>query len=289
MKSGSHQMPKQAPTDRARYLVSLIEAEGVRNGREDSFKMSRSGLLTTRFLLGIPLQELSPARVVHLCEALGMPRRSQASLLDHLGNANLIFFGLEEDGERSVYKVYLEFWDSVRRQVLNSGCTDPLLLNLGFKWLAGGEDSDVRVARYTCFPLLSVPDIMGRLRRISGNGCSPATHAAASGIIKRAAAANPSASFLYVEVSEEGNPRKSFDVNLYKANLQVDDIHSFLSDVARHFRISYDTFQLWLERIADRPLGHLSGGLDKDGQEFMTTYYETHALDDWTQGQAYSP
>jgi len=269
-----------APTDRAHYLVSLVEAEGVRHGREDSFKMSRAGLLTNRFLLGVPMREISPARVMHLCNALGMPQSCQASFLGHLGDANLIFFGLEDDGERGVYKVYLEFWDSVRRQVRRTGRTDPLLLNLGFKWRAGGDGSDVRVARYTCFPLLSVYDILGRLQQIYADGGAPAAHAGASAIIQRAAAANPSASFLYVEVSEEGNPRKSFDVNLYKANLHVGDIHTLLSELARHFCIPAETFQPWLKRIAARPLGHLSGGLDKDGRDFMTTYYETHALDD---------
>lgn len=273
-------MHSQAPTDRAHYLASLIEAEGVRYGREDSFKLSRGGLLTNRFLLGIPMREISPARVMHLCSVLGMPQSCQASFMNHLRDANLIFFGLEDDGERGVYKVYLELWDSVRRQVRSTGRTDPLLLNIGFKWRADGGGSDVRVARYTCFPLLSVHGIMGRLQQIYADGGAPATHAAASGIIQRAAAANPSASFLYVEVSEEGNPRKSFDVNLYKANLHVGDIQPFLSDLARHFCIPDESFQPWLKRIADRPLGHLSGGLDKDGRDFMTTYYETHALDE---------
>ena len=272
-------MHAHVPTDRAQYLASLIEAEGVRYGREDSFKLSRAGLLTNRFLLGIPLQETSPARVMHLCKTLGMPHRCQASVLDHLGRANLIFFGLEDDGVRGVYKVYLEFWDSVRRQVRSTGSTDPLLLNLGFKWRAGGDGSDVRVARYTCFPLLSVADILGRLHQVYAGARSPASHAVASGIIRRAAAANPSASFLYVEVSEDGNPRRSFDVNLYKANLSVGAIHPFLSDVARHFCIPPETIEPWLRRIAARPLGHVSGGLDKDGRDFMTTYYETRALD----------
>ena len=273
-------MDTLAQTDRAQYLASLIGAEGVRHGREDSFKMSRAGLLTNRFLLGIPMQEISPARVMHLCNALGMPQSCRASFMNHLRDANLIFFGLEDDGERAVYKVYLEFWDLVRQYVRRTGSTDPLLLNLGFKWRAGDEGSDVRVARYTCFPLLSVYDILGRVEQIYADGSAPAAHAGASEIIRRAAAANPSASFLYVEVSEEGNPRKSFDVNLYKANLNVRDINPMLSDLARHFCIPPETFQPWVQRIADRPLGHLSGGLDKDGRDFMTTYYETHALDD---------
>ena len=273
-------MHEQAPSARARFLASLIEAEGVRYGREDSFKMSHASLLTQRFLLGIPLRAISPARLTHLCNALGMPQGCQATFLRHLADANLVFFGLEEDGDRGVYKVYLEFWDSVRRQVRRTRRRDPLLLHLGFKWRADGDGNDVRVARYTCFPLLSVYDILGRVQQIYADGSAAMTHAAASGIIQRAAAANPAAAFLYVEVSEEGNPRKSFDVNLYKANLRVADIQPFLYDLARHFCIPAQTLQTWLQRIAARPLGHLAGGIGKEDEEFMTTYYETQALDE---------
>lgn len=273
-------MPLQRPTDRAKHLVSLVEAESVRYGREDSFKLSRAGLLTNRFLLGIPLKEISPARVMHLCKALGMPERCQAPLLDHLGNANEVLFGLEDDGKRGVYKVYLEFWESVRRHVRSTGCTDPRLLHLGFKWLAEGDGTDVRLARYTCFPLLSAFDILVRVKQICSNSGSSVTHAATSGIIQRAAAANPSASFLYVEVCEEGNPRRSFDVNLYKASLTVGDIQPFLSPVAKHFSIPAETFIPWLKMIDARPLGHIAGGLDKNGQDFMTIYYEIRTLDE---------
>jgi hypothetical protein len=273
-------MTVQLPSERAHFLASLIEAEGLRYGREDSFKMSHGGLLTERFLLGIPLHEIPLDRIMHVCNELGMPQSCRECFLAHLNAANLIFFGVEDDGERGVYKVYLEFWDEVRLQVLRTGRTDPLLLNLGFKWYAGEEDSDVRVARYTCYPCLSVYDILGRIQQIYADGSSPAAHAGTSGIIRRSAEANPSASFLYVEVSEKGNPRKSFDVKLYKANLSVADIQGFLSDLAGYFCIPAETFSSLLQQISSRPLGHLSGGRDKDGRDFVTAYYETCALED---------
>jgi hypothetical protein len=271
-------MQDQAPSARARFLASLIEAEGVPYGREDSFKMSSAGLVTQRFLLGVPLQGISPPRLAQLCVAMGMPQSCQASFQRHLADANLVFFGLEEDGDRSVYKVYLEFWDSVRQQVLRSRQRDPLLLHLGFKWAADGDGKDARTARYTCFPLLSVADILDRLAALYANGRASEAHAAASAIIQRAAAANPAAAFLYVEVGEEGNPRRSFDVNVYKAGLCVADIEAPLHRLAQHYRLQADRFQAWLGQVAARPLGHLAGGIDKAGEDFMTIYFETRAI-----------
>jgi hypothetical protein len=241
--------------------------------------MSRAGLVTQRFLLGVPLQGLSPDRLIHLCKAIGMPLRCQELMQAQVREANLVFFGLDEDGEHGSYKVYLEFWDSVRRQVLRTRRSDPLLLHLGFKWRAEGDGGDARVARYTCFPLLSVHGILRRLNALYADDSAPEGFAAASAVIRRAASANPKATFLYVEASEEGNPRKSFDVNLYKAGLRVADIQVELQGLAPHFGIPAQDLDAWLPRIGACPLGHLAGGVDKDGRDFMTTYYETRALD----------
>jgi hypothetical protein len=268
-----------APSAQSQFLVSLVEAEGVGYGREDSFKMSGAGLLTQRFMLGIPLQTISPARLSYLCTALDMPPHCRVLLQRHQADANLIFFGLEENGTRSTYKVYLEFWESVKRKVLSSQSSAPLLLHLGFKWHAGGDGRDARVARYMCYPLLTVNAMLQRLQPMYATGGTPTAQDRVSHIIRRAASANPGASFIYIEASEEGNRRKSFDVNLYKAKLCVKDIHASLCDLAHHFGIPAQPLQSWLQHIRTCPLGHVSGGIDKDGWEFMTTYYETKALD----------
>jgi hypothetical protein len=266
-------------TARSLFLTSMIEAEGVRHGREDSFKMSRASLLAQRFMLGIPTQGIAPARILGWCDALGMPQRLKASLAQHLPDANLVFVGLEEGGDHGVYKVYLEFWDRVKREVRRTGRTDPLLLHLGFKWRAGGDGSDGRIARYTCFPLLSVSGCLARIGQIYQGATAREAHDAAVGIIRQAAAANPAASFLYVEVGEEGNPRKSFDINLYKAEITVADIDAFLRDLVQHFGIAAEQFEPLIARARSQLLGHLSGGLDREGKDFMTLYYETRPLD----------
>jgi hypothetical protein len=273
-------MPTLEPaSERSRFLTSLIEAEAVHYGREDSFKMSPGSLQAQRFLVGIPTQDLAPARILHWCETLGMPDRIRAEFVKHLPDANMIGIGLDDGLDHGVYKMYLEFWDNVRRVVLDTGRTDPMTLHLGFKWRAQGDGSDARIARYTCFPMLSVNNILARIARIYHGATTPTAHDLAAGIVRLAAAANPAALFLYVESSEEGDPRTSFDINLYKSELTMSDIDPFLRGLAQHFAIPDEQFLPLIERVGAHLLGHLSGGLNREGKDAMTLYYETRALD----------
>jgi hypothetical protein len=265
-------------SERSLSLISLIEAEGVHYGREDSFKMSDAGLLTRRFLLGFPTQDVAPNRVLRMCDSLGMPQRLQAVFAEHFCDANMVGVGLEDGPGHAVYKMYLEFWDKVRLLVRRTGQTDPALLHLGFKWSAKDRSSDGRIARYTCFPRLSTHDILARIEQIY-SGVTRSARELATGIVRRAAAANPRTLFLYVEADEEGNPRNFFDINLYKSELKMQDIDPFLRGLAQHYGIPDAEFLPLLARIGPYLLGHLSGGTDRNGKEATTLYYETRALD----------
>ncbi len=266
-------------SERSRLLTSLIEAEGVHFGREDSFKMSHASLQTERFLLGIPTQGIAPARILRWCEVLGMPKRFQAAFLEHAPDANMVGVGLEGSRDHGVYKMYLEFWDKVRLDVRRTGRTDPMLLHLGFKWRAERDGSDGRIARYNCFPRLSVHDTLARIEEIYSGASTQTAQELAMGIVRRAATAAPTELFLYVETSEEGNPRKSFDINLYKSELTMADIDPFLRGLGRHYGLPDEQFLPLLSQVGPRLLGHLSGGLDRGGNDATTLYYETRALD----------
>jgi hypothetical protein len=83
---------------------------------------------------------------------------------------------------------------------------------------------------------------------------------------------------LYLEVSEEGNPRSSFDVNLYKSGLAVADVGAQLRPAAAHFELAAETIEAQLERLGACPLGHISSGPDRKGNQFLSVYAQTVAL-----------
>ncbi len=78
---------------------------------------------------------------------------------------------------------------------------------------------------------------------------------------------------LYFEATEEGNPRKSFDVNVYRANLKVAEVYPLLVRIARHYAVDSQAVEEVYEGIRDQVLGHLSGGVDREGRDFLTIYF----------------
>jgi len=81
----------------------------------------------------------------------------------------------------------------------------------------------------------------------------------------------------YLEVEEEGNPRKSFDINAYKAHLHLEELAPVLTDLARRYSIPQQKFQDLMGDISGKIFGHLSGGIDRSGRDFFTIHYGVEA------------
>lgn len=262
----------------ARPLLRLVRGLGVGFGFERSFKLSAGSLREDRMILGVRTRLVDAQSLLGVCREIGMPRDYLAQFESALPQANTAGFGFEGDEHGGVYKVYLEFWEQlwqrVQREPRNVA---PALLFLGFKWQAA-DSARGAVARYTCHPLLSVQGILRRLGALyEGRPDSPSLLAARD-ILALAAGRLGSGSFVYVEAAEEGNPRKSFDLNFYKAGLRVSDLQSVLQALGRRHSIPAEALQRLGASAGGRPFGHLSGGLGRDGRDFLTVYYEIEGL-----------
>ncbi|MFH0882469.1 MAG: hypothetical protein V2A56_05755, partial [bacterium] len=77
----------------------------------------------------------------------------------------------------------------------------------------------------------------------------------------------------YLEVNEENNPRSSFDINMYGANLRLEVLHPFFLDMCHHYSISDQHFDNLYEPIKTKICGHLGGGNDGKGKDFLTVYF----------------
>lgn len=255
-------------------LIACLKAMGVRYGREDSFKLCHRRVLGGRVLLGISAADLEVADALALASTVDMPDVCLQVLLSHTAEANAVFFGFEDLGTSWVCKVYLEFWDKVRRETRRTGSQAPQLLHLGVKWdtaLPGRH----QVARYDCHPLLGVRAILRRIVMCYGEDGASALCALAQAIVRAAAQRNRDASWLYLEVSEQGNPRASFDINLYKSGMLVADIGQQLRQAGAFLALPPERIEEQLFRLGACPLGHLSSGMDRHGQPFLTVYGET--------------
>ena len=263
----------------ARPLFELVRGLNVGCGVERSFKMSEDGLYDDRLILGVRPKLAQPHALLALCRRLGMPQDHLSQFEQHLPQANTVGFGFEASDGGSFTKVYLEFWDALRARLQREPRNiAPALLFLGFKWDGAGSDR-AAVARYTCYPLLSIRGIRQRLDALYQDHHAAASLEATRAILQAAAGRiERGDSFVYVEASEEGNPRRSFDLNFYKAGLRVADLRNPVEALSRSYAIPAGALERALSAAAPRPFGHLSGGLDRNGRDFLTVYYELEGL-----------
>lgn len=266
-------LPPDAAAERAALTLRLVAALGAPRNHERSFRIAPGALMANRFLLSLDPGDIpgdARARVLEVCRQLGMPAAAQADAADRLPQACSVHFGFEEGGGRMLSKLYLEFaaGDAGPRTAASG---EPVLLHLAFKW-APGDEACV-VSRYWLHPALDAHGIEQRLAAIyAGEAAGPSLEIARS-VLRLAAGRSAHGALQYLEVTEDGHPRRSFDLNCYDAGLQVKDVQGALFAMRDRFEVRPGQFQALYDQIRDSRFGHLAGGIHRDGADFFNVYY----------------
>lgn len=269
--------PVAEPSSGADHLIELIDALGVSYGLEHSFKIFPGAILGDRVLLGFHHDDLKGddtyATLFNVCRKLGMPDRFMAIYRERLPEANILLFGYEGTAQGGIYKAYLEFggmFAAVAQGPPDKSVAFPL--HLGFKWDAA-DNQKAALAHYTCYPNLPVEDMFYRIRKQFYGEKDAASFEIVRGIVERASREVNAEQFLYLEVEEEGNPRKSYDINMYRANLPLKELYPWLRESCRINGIAPETLHALYAPMKERFFGHISGGRDREDRPFLTYYF----------------
>ena len=276
----TRQKPPSHSTERlpekAKALFHLIKDLGLEVGYERSFKIFEKTLLTNRFLLGFSKKSIkrkAREKIIDICARMDMPDTFMEDFSEKLSEANYVHFGFEEDETTSVYKAYLEFYDKIEKEIKSRpGKSDHFLLHLGFKWDVADHSKRV-LTRYTWYPSLTVEQILKRTANILDPKEYGYPFEIVKGILDIASRKIPHQDILYLEVTEGNSPRRSFDINMYRANLQLSELYPSLSKMCEHYSIPLEEFRNLYDRVKTKTFGHLSGGISRRRVDFLTVYY----------------
>jgi len=278
--TNSNQVPsiseKPPFSEKAGVLFHLIKSLNVEYGFERSFKISEKSLLGNRFLFTMnkhSIRQDPHERILNICRRMDMPEKLFEVFNKNLPSANYVHFGFEEDEKSYIYKAYLEFWTDWENEIKNRpNRSDPFLVHLGFKWDVS-EPIRCVLTKYTCYPCLSVGHILERISKVFDRDRYRTPFEIAKGIVSLASARISHDKIFYVEVEEENNPRRSFDMNMYSAKVRLEELYPFLSDMCQHYSIPAEEFHILYDQFKTKLFGHLSGGIDREGKDFLTLYY----------------
>ncbi|WP_152536238.1 hypothetical protein [Mesorhizobium loti] len=272
--------PKRIPIEaQGRLMLSLIESLNCPFGLERSAKLGDSDINEDRFLAIVHKDSLgrdAKAGLRQIARKLSLPEDMLDMLCQHLGEAEIVHFGYE-GGKVGLYKIYVEFSGRVRRGLAKGAKVATELVHIAVKWRPE-EPGSARVSRYL-WPAEArgVEAIGQRLVGLRSNsGFFPSVDAAFE-MIEVARHHCPEDRIFFMEVQEDGSPRHSFDINFYSAGIQVASVEDAVRRLASAYDIEADKLDRWLSRIAGEPLGHLSGGLGRNGRDFATLYFGASA------------
>ena len=258
--------------DKVRALFRMIDGLNIEYGFETSFKIYERTLLSNRFLLGFNKKQIHPRdfeKITAACKAMGMPASWIPAFHESLPLARFVHFGFEETPSGAVCKAYIEF------DIPFAGKPEsarPFLLYRGYKWDAA-DNTRRTLATYICFPFLSTDAILDRISGMLQGPEHTGALAIARALIAAVSEKMAGTDIVYVEVNEENNHRRSFDINVYKADLQLRDIYPQLAEMIRHYSISPEEFHAFYEPVKNKVLGHIAGGINREGKDFFTVYF----------------
>jgi Protein of unknown function (DUF3467) len=266
---------KQESSRTAGLPLQLVKDLGAGYILGRSFKALHETLLQDRYLLTVAKSKIAEepnARVLDICRRLNMPAKLLAAMAAGLPSANYVHFGVEESDGTCIYKVYLEFWTNWVDELEIKRRSEPFLGGYGFKWDASNDARQV-LTEYTCYPLLPLETMLDRVAKIyAGPNCADLLEIV-QGIVDVASSRMAHHRVLYLEAAEENNPRRSYDINTLQARIRLEELREVLLRIRSHFAIDPEVFDALYGSVKNELFGHIAGGTDRAGRDFVTIYY----------------
>lgn len=264
------------PHPLASSLIGLVQKLRVTYDFERSIKMSPKKILGNRFLITLDKNDIETKaheRILSICRTLNMPEDFLEVFRQNFSMANPIDFGFEADGETCIYKAYLDFLPKWKREG-EAGSEKPktYLMFLGFKWDAF-DNTKKALTQYTWYPSLSFEGIEEKLSGIFQKAQKTGSFGLVQEFLSVISSRTSPENVYYLDVTEGNSKRRSFDINAYSANLDLQAMYPLLTKICEYFSISGLEFHELYEKIKEKRFGHLSGGVDRNGNDFLTIYF----------------
>lgn len=263
-------MAELSASKAASAIHQFAEALPGPYGYEASIKFIGAELYQDRFLITFPKIAMQHGADLHgLLQDLSFPVSASAALEDLLGEGDMLHLGFEQEAEAFLCKLYVENALKIRQLWAAPPANLPeqeVRVHRALKWRS---DSQQCIATdYDWLPCADADQLVSAMTSL----CEGVSVGALQQLLAIATKEAPAEDLQLLRVSEADSPRKSFDLNLYDAQLQVCEVETLLPQLFE-LGLSDQRSLSALNAVSDRLLGHIAVGVSRDGQQFLTVYY----------------
>ncbi|MEQ9407113.1 MAG: hypothetical protein RIK87_05280 [Fuerstiella sp.] len=239
---------------------------------ERSLRLQPGTVEDRRALFSLPVAALGSDglyEVLQICRVMSSPESHQNAIQRFFHRAEFVHFGFECSGRALIGKCYLELAEPTS---LDDQPTRQLIF-LGFKWSAT-DDSVAVVSRYRSLPCTGWQQIREAMLCHLPADLRPSVADLLHCLASPADGRNSSTSELrLLAVTDEGSDRVSHDLNVYSLNCPAAGVADCLQAIGRQLHVDTTALDAWNCRYATATIGHLSTGLNRREQPFLTLYH----------------
>ena len=258
------------------FLLDNVDRLGGSFRIERSFKFTHKRLLCGRFIATVPLihDSIEAVRaVLGVFEGLNLPATAYSLFSKDIYKANKVHFGFEGDGEGGLLKVYLEYpYHHLEER------KEPWELLVACKWDPVAP-SKCAFTRYRGLPVYSPQEIEEIISAFFREVRFSSIRSFISKVLFLCNRQSPDLKMWYLDVTEEGNPRHSFDFKTYRARLLMEHIIPLLPELCDYYEIPFSSCEQYFVSIRNHKFGHVSCGTGRDGNFFIAIYHEAMGQD----------
>lgn len=231
-----------------------------------SVKIGQQSINRNRLILGMRSADITFKKLSRKLLELNFPESKLVELENRYYVADDLGFAIEKAADSVIdLRVYFEIkytnskWFEVKRERMKNQDYYTMPLFVGFKWKH--NEPKVITSNYDFIQYMDGNMLLERLSKISDYIPTP--------IRKELANKNmdDAKNYVVTEVKDNDTKRFSYDIRFDVNTIYLKDFSS--KEIVDRFKINFDA----LKEFTGLSIGHISGGKDKTGDDFLTLYF----------------
>ena len=230
-----------------------------------SVKIMNRNVNRNRLLLGMRSADITFKKLSKKLLELNFPENKLTEMENQYSQSNDLGFAIENTIDGIDCRVYFEMkytnsrWFEVKNERMKNNDYYTMPLFVGYKWFQ--NNTKLFISKYDFIQFTDGDGLIKRIKEISNYVPNCIINALKNKTEEQAR------EYIVMEVKDVESKRFSYDIRFNINKIYLKDFSA--KEIMENFRVNLDV----LKDFSDVSIGHISGGKDKQGDDFITLYF----------------